>query len=227
MATKVVMPKAGQTMEEGTIVTWLANEGDAVKKGDVLFEVETDKAVLEQESPGTGILRKILYQVGDVVPVLEPIAIIADPDEDISSILEEVETVKPETAEKVPAKTAEEKVEEAPREETQTPREKIIATPAAKRAAREKGVDLKLVVGSGPAGRITETDIGKFLKEQKSPEEIEEGEEERIPFTPMRKAIAKNLVYSKQHIPHFYLTMEVDATALYEAYQTVKKKHKV
>ncbi len=91
MATKVIMPKQGLQMTEGTIISWLAAEGDAVKEGDPLFEIETDKLTIEIESPATGILLKILRKEGEVVPVAEPVAIIGEQGESISSILTNTE----------------------------------------------------------------------------------------------------------------------------------------
>jgi pyruvate dehydrogenase E2 component (dihydrolipoamide acetyltransferase) len=236
MITEVIMPKAGQTMEEGTILTWLIRVGEEVKKGDKLVEVETDKAVLEVESPGSGVLRKIFYNEDDVIPVLETIAIIADADEDISSVL--VETgKKTKVAGEQDAVVAQETIEgtlTAPKEIEEQPREivqkikagKAIATPAARRVAREKNIDLSIVKSSDSSGRITEADVLAFAEAvAKSAEAAPK--EKRVRLSPMRKAIAKNLLYSKQNIPHFYLTIEVDATQLYETYQKVKQEHNV
>ncbi len=164
MATTVILPKLGQTMEEGAIVEWLKKEGDPIDRGDVLFTIESDKAVLEVESKAKGVLRKILLDAGVTVPVLTPVAIIAKEDEDISDALAQASGGKPATA-----VSMSEKAEEALTAETPVAVEdigdgdRIKASPRARKLASEKGVDLTLVKGSGPQGRIIERDIDTYL----------------------------------------------------------------
>jgi pyruvate dehydrogenase E2 component (dihydrolipoamide acetyltransferase) len=164
MATEVILPKLGQTMEEGTIIEWLKQEGDPVQRGEVLFTLESDKATLEVESPGKGFLRKILVPAGEAVPVLAVVGLITrQVDEDISGYESrdqvpgigdqvpgtataappEPETLKPETSEPTPGR--------------------IFASPRARKLAREKEVDLSLVTGTGPNGRIVEQDVVAYL----------------------------------------------------------------
>ena len=162
MATEVILPKLGQTMEEGTIVEWLKQEGDEVQRGEVLFTVESDKATLEAESPGRGYLRKIMVPAGETVPVLTTVGLITRTlDEEIPEVGETaVEAAAP------PAPTAvAERAGPAPTEERHGPEGRIFASPRAKMRAREHEVDLSLIEGSGPRGRIVERDVLAFVEE--------------------------------------------------------------
>ncbi len=169
MATKMVMPLLGQTMEEGTIIQWFKKEGDEVKEGEPLLEVMTDKVNMEVEAPESGVLRKILAQVDDIVPVKEPICIIAGADEPIDHLLEE------EAAPAAEAKPVEEAAAPAPAEQVPAAAEerpsapegaegRVFASPAARRVAREKNIDINLLAGkgTGPNGRIVEEDVLQF-----------------------------------------------------------------
>lgn len=175
---EVILPKLGQTMEQGTIVEWLKEEGDAVSEGDVLFQVESDKAVLEVEARTDGVLRKILVGEGAEVPVLTPVGIIAGPDEDISGAVEGEEAPPEEEAAEEPA-TPEAEEEEAPpaaeAEEEAAPeaapeapaREgRLFASPRARKTASENNVELAVLEGSGPNGRIIEQDVLDYLEQQ-------------------------------------------------------------
>jgi len=167
MATEVILPKLGQTMEEGTIVEWLKNEGEEVQRGDVLFTVESDKATLEAEAPARGYLRKILVPAGESVPVLTTVGIITRTlDEDISASRQgPAETaVASESAE--PAGTAEVALTEQPKDAAPAREGRIFASPRARMRAQENEVELRLVEGTGPNGRIVERDIYAFLEEQ-------------------------------------------------------------
>jgi len=162
------MPKLGQTMEEGTIVEWLKQEGDQVARGDELCEIESDKAVLPAESTVKGTLLKILVPKGGKAPVLEPIAIIGAKGEDISALLSgggaEASAPAAEPAAE-PAPAAEPQTATAP-QPVRPAGERIFVSPRARALAQEKGVPLEAVRGSGPDGRIVEKDIIAFLKEQ-------------------------------------------------------------
>jgi pyruvate dehydrogenase E2 component (dihydrolipoamide acetyltransferase) len=209
MATKVVMPKLSDTMEEGILLKWLKKEGDYVESGDSLAEVETDKAVLELEAYGTGVLRKILVNEDEIIPVGELIAIIAREDEDLSSILEErhekVEAVR--EGIKVVREEGEGKTKEVSKEVVSQP---IKASPLAKRLARENGIDLQRVKGTGPGGKIVKKDIEAFGRETKDVEPVGEGAYEDRPLSLMRKTIASRMTQSKTTIPHYYVTVDVD-----------------
>ncbi|TEU08482.1 MAG: 2-oxo acid dehydrogenase subunit E2 [Anaerolineales bacterium] len=165
MATTVILPKLGQTMEEGTIVQWLKKEGDTIGRGDVLFQVESDKAVLEVEAKTRGVLRKILVDKGNKIPVLTPVAIIARPDEDISEALS-AESRVPSVRARPSAATPTRARSVPPGPTLESGRERILSSPRARRLAAEKGVSLSLIVGSGPNGRIVEKDVLFFLEAQ-------------------------------------------------------------
>jgi len=175
MANVVILPKLGQTMEQGTIVEWLVQEGDTVNRGDALFQVESDKAVLEAESRYKGTVLKILVDADVTVPVLTPVAIIGEPGEDIGPLLAQLQaggaSAVPGPA-PTPAAEPEVSTTEAPAvQATGTSAapaepERVIASPRARRLAEEKGVDLARVTGSGPEGRIIEADVLAYLEAQ-------------------------------------------------------------
>ncbi len=221
MITRVVMPKLTDTMEEGVLVEWKKHEGDAVVAGDVLAEIETDKAVMDLESFGSGTLRNILVNEGETVEAGALIAVIAEEDEDIESVLSE--SPKPQPPESHQAKTQDRKpspkatpVSSTPerlaeksqakvksKEPAKTP--PVIISPRAKALAEKGGVDWSQVKGSGPGGRIVERDVLEMMEgepEQK-PDVIEK------PLSQMRKAIARMTTESKSPVPHFYLTVGI------------------
>lgn len=160
MATLLVMPKLGLTMKEGTVGRWYKEVGDEVKKGDVLYDVETDKLTNEVEARDNGILRAILVQEGEKVPCMTGVGIIAGADEDISSFL-------PGDKKADVVKEAETKMDSSKPEAAAAPAGAgFIASPAAKKLAKEKGVDLAKVTGTGPGGRITIDDVEKYEPEK-------------------------------------------------------------
>ena len=170
MAIKMVMPLLGQTMEEGTIIKWFKNEGDAVQAGEPLLEVMTDKVNMEVEVPESGVLRKILVQPDDIVPVKDPIAIIGTADESIDDLLGG-ETPKAEPASPIVEAPA---AVEAPKVEAQAPAApstpvngegRVFSSPAARRVASEHGIDINILAGrgTGPSGRIVEKDILDYI----------------------------------------------------------------
>jgi len=168
MAKKVIMPKLGLTMEEGVINKWLVKEGDRVSRGDVLFEVATDKVNMEVESPAEGVVLKILYPEGATVPITETVAYIgkegeAIPEEETEKLEEKIET-KEEVK-------VEEKREEAP---LTLETERVRVSPLARRLAEEHGIDLSQIRGSGPGGRIVKEDIEKAIEEKEKKLIIEE-----------------------------------------------------
>ncbi len=210
MATEIIMPKLGQTVEEAKIERWLKKEGDAVKRGEVILEITTDKATLEVESFGSGILKKILYEDGQTVPVTTVIGYLAGKDEEIPDELiagkGRPSEVKPEP---VISKTA-------AVEKTQEPVSaggRLAASPLAKKVAKEKGIDLSKVRGTGPGGRITKEDV--LSAASCAPAGSGEGVG-LIELNSMRKAIAEQMSRSKREIPHYYLTMETDMSEVLE-----------
>ena len=206
MIQEVIMPKLGQTMEEGTINKWVKKEGESVKKGEILLEITTDKATLEVESYAAGILKKIIAKEGEVVPVTQVIAYIGDKDDVVpevapSMIQKVAEKTEPVTEKYVPSSRLE--------EVTATKTEGVKAiSPRARRLAREKGVDIDEVVGTGPEGRIVEEDILNYLKTGAEAKGAKPAK--RVPLTPMRKIIASRMAKSKSEAPHFYITTEID-----------------
>jgi pyruvate dehydrogenase E2 component (dihydrolipoamide acetyltransferase) len=208
MIVEIIMPKLGQTMEEGKIIKWLKKEGERVEKGEPLIEIETDKTILEVEARGSGVLRKILAGEDDVVPVTKTIGYIAEEGEAIP------EEAAPIPAATIPAATA---VETPSIERPKGKTVRIKASPLAKKMAEEKGIDLSRVIGTGPGGRITKDDVLTHLATKSvgvtptlAPTPTEEPKV--IAMSSMRKAIAKKMVYSKTNIPHFYVSTEVDMT---------------
>jgi pyruvate dehydrogenase E2 component (dihydrolipoamide acetyltransferase) len=181
MATQVVMPKLSPTMEEGQLARWLKKEGDQVKMGEPLAEVDTDKATMEMQALSNGVLRKILIKEGESAPLGQPIAIIGEADEDISELLKSAGEAKPAKAESSPEKLPESDtapaVEATPEEspktaadepevdgdgrQPQTPAAegRVLISPIAARMAAEAGIDFKSIQGSGPGGRIIKKDI--------------------------------------------------------------------
>jgi len=168
MVTEVILPKLGQTMEEGAIVEWMKQVGDAVKRGDVLFTVESDKATLEVEAAARGFLRRILVQAGETVPVLSAVALLTKTaDEDISGYQAGMAAAPAAVAEEPTPATATAPASipvSEPEAEAAAGAGRIFASPRARKLAREKGVELALVSGSGPGGRIVEQDVAAYLE---------------------------------------------------------------
>src|SRR5574341_866765 len=233
MATKVVMEALSPTMEEGRLVKWLKQEGDTVDAGDVLAEVETDKAVMELPARGDGVLRKVLVPAGSTVPVGALVAVIAAAGEDISALLGETGKGKGERATLAPA--------QPPARESAAPRPvpgptfpvspfpfpgggtggvgvRVKASPLARRIARERGVDLTVVRGSGPGGRIIKRDLERVPGGAALPAaSVPSAGDEDVPLTQIRKTIARRLAESLGPVPHFFLTIEVDMERAWDA----------
>ena len=265
MITKVLMPKLSEAMETGKVIQWLKKEGDSIKGGDVIAEIETDKANVEVEAFGSGVLRKILVGPGGTVPVGEMIGVIADPADDVSGLA--AAPSKPaapaapapaaprplprprrpgspprppvgpapaipamETYRSTPATTAVVPMTPAPAAAAavRAPGERVKASPLARKIAAQSGVDLHLVQGSGPGGRIVRRDVEAASAQE--PAAAPEGsavpvaaagrptfaipprtdaEFEDVALTPMRAIIAKRMPLSKAPVPHFYVTTEV------------------
>ena len=235
MAEIIRMPKMSDTMEEGVIASWLKKVGDEIKSGDILAEVETDKATMELESYDDGTLLHIGVKDGDSVPVDGVIAIIGEKGEDVNEILKdvdsdssEVEEIKEIKEESTPIEKVEEikddnkeiVITEPTKIVSELKDERVKASPLAKKLANEKGIDISNISGSGDGGRIIRKDIENYkdvstssnepVKEITLPKIHSEESFEEVPVTQMRKTISKRLAESKFSAPHFYLTMEVD-----------------
>jgi pyruvate dehydrogenase E2 component (dihydrolipoamide acetyltransferase) len=225
MATKVHMEALSPTMEEGQLVRWLKSEGDAVSNGDVLAEIETDKATMELVARGDGVLRKIFLAAGGTAAVGAVIGVIAGADEDISGVAgtagagtgaEPESAVEPEVAAATPA-TVVAQPEAAP---ARGAGEKVKASPVARRLADEVGIDLQRVQGSGPGGRVVKRDVQEAREKGATVHgaPTHDGPEfEDVPVSQMRKTIAKRLVTSIGPVPTFYLTIDVDMARVLEA----------
>jgi pyruvate dehydrogenase E2 component (dihydrolipoamide acetyltransferase) len=228
--TKVVMPKLSEAMERGKVIKWLKQEGDRVQGGDILAEVETDKADVEMEAFGSGVLRKILVPAGEQSAVGDLIAVIAEPDDDIGALLAGDRAAASPTAGPAPAASPRPAAAPAPAPSTPgtpsaapTPGEpqRVKASPLARKIAAQSGVDLRLIHGSGPGGRIVRRDVEAAAAAPAAPSPAardeataaavaEAGPEwEDRPLSQMRAAIARRMLQSKAPVPHFYVTTEI------------------
>ena len=232
MATLIDMPKLSDTMTVGTLVKWLKNEGDPVASGDMIAEVETDKATMEVECFDDGVLIKQYCGVGDEVAVGGAIAAVGEAGEEAPAAEKStpaVVTPEPEAAEApTPAPAAPEPAPEivpTPVVPATTTGSRIKASPLAKKIAAEKGIDLATIHGSGPSGRIVKADVENAqpgaatpaAAQATSPDPVEPAatlEALEIPVSNMRKSIGKALVASKTQAPHFYLQIEVNGAPL-------------
>jgi pyruvate dehydrogenase E2 component (dihydrolipoamide acetyltransferase) len=259
---EIQMPKLSDTMTEGTLVAWKKKKGDQVSAGEVLAEIETDKATMEWESPEDGTLTEIYVQEGGKVNVGDKIAFIggegeeAPKEEEKKKAKEEKEEKpkakeeekkeekpnkaeqpkeeKPKTEEKEEKKTAPSKAEKKAEPEKPAPtvekteEARVKASPVARRIAAELGVDLSTVNGTGPEGRVTETDVRAAAKLKpaipapKVPAAVKAGESARIQLSGMRRIIAQRLVESLGPVPHFYLNIDINAAPLMEARDELK-----
>jgi pyruvate dehydrogenase E2 component (dihydrolipoamide acetyltransferase) len=253
---EITMPKLSDTMTEGTLVSWKKKKGDQVAVGEVIAEIETDKATMEWESPEDGTLTEIYVEEGGKVNVGDKIAFISGKGEEARAEKKEEEAEKKEEKPKKPKageeKKAEAKEEKKPQtesekpapaeekeEETAPPKEaekatleaRVKASPVARRVAAEFGVDLASVKGTGPDGRVTESDVRAAGKGKGAPPKpatpstapaIKAGGGARINLSGMRKVIAERLVTSKAPVPHFYLNIDIDAGPLMAARAELK-----
>ena len=297
MAIVITMPRLSPTMEEGVLLKWTKKVGDKIAPGDVIAEVETDKANMDFPLEDEGTLLKLLVGEGDTVKLGAPVAVLGEAGEDAEAALAEaggggekqeakpaakVEEKKEKPAEAKSEVKAEEKKEkkeagksepkeeaqaQAPKEEKEKKEEAISskkdevaaseekvqpkaeeksaagslrASPLARKLAYEQGVDLKSVAGSGPGGRVVKRDIEEAAQRGTKPQAApavegkkgaasaqaptagKPGEDQVIPLSPMRKTIARRLVESKQQVPHFYVTMDVAADAVWQFHAQVK-----
>jgi pyruvate dehydrogenase E2 component (dihydrolipoamide acetyltransferase) len=238
MAETVSMPKLGFDMAEGTLVRWVKAEGELVSKGEVLAEIETDKATVEVESGFTGLVAQQLVPQGSIVPVGTPIAIITQPGEEI---IEAARPIAPETEIKTGpalAKRPDAKPQTVPEISEINETGSVVASPLARRMAADRNINLSLVKGSGPGGRIVKRDVEGFkapasipttlaaaavvsqtVKPTKIPVPVWTGgepsqDDEVVVLDKLRTIIGRRMTESKQQVPHFYVTHEYDVAAL-------------
>ena len=252
MPINITMPALSPTMEEGNLSKWLVKEGDKVKSGDVIAEIETDKATMEVEAVDEGTVAKLVVPAGtEAVKVNALIAILAAEGEDVAAAASGGGSAAPAKAEVAPAKAEAAPAvstpitDKAPAPSTPAPvaksGERVFASPLARRLAKDAGLDLTAVSGSGPHGRVVKSDVEKAVSggaakaapaastaapaaaapamakgasEEAVLKLFEPGSYELVPHDGMRKTIAKRLVESKQTIPHFYVTVDCELDAL-------------
>ncbi|ASO19891.1 pyruvate dehydrogenase E2 component (dihydrolipoamide acetyltransferase) [Actinoalloteichus hoggarensis] len=247
--TEIQMPRLSDTMEEGVISAWVKQEGDTISRGDVVAEIETDKAVMELEAYDDGVLEKILVPAGELVPIGATIGLLGDGSGSASAAPAAPSTTAPEgtgAAESAAAaestdqteapadvSSAAPRVDQAPTPAGSRPR----SSPLARKIAREAGIDLDTVAGSGPRGRIVRADVDAAVAAKQSADAAAPAQQaeptetaapsaprtgiaadtedvEEIPLSGIRRVAAKRLTESKQQAPHFYLTSAVDVTEL-------------
>jgi pyruvate dehydrogenase E2 component (dihydrolipoamide acetyltransferase) len=227
---EVIMPKMGDGMEEGTLVEWLKKEGEKVKSGEVIATIQTDKATLEMESSSSGILSGILLQPGQTVPVGQPIAALLKEGESLpdgwgsgsGSAAASAPAEQPQSAASAePTAQAGVTAPEAP-----SGTDRVKASPLARKIAQERGINLAMVKGSGPGGRIVERDVQSAepakTSESKAPATpavqpvVAAAEDSTVQLSRLRQITAKRTTESKQQVPHFYVTVEVDVERIVE-----------
>lgn len=228
--TQVIMPKMGDGMEEGTLLEWLKKEGDTVKLGEPIATIQTDKATLEMEAPGDGTLAGILTKPGDSVPVGKPMAMLLKAGESLptdwgysgaseadgagSAVVEAAAAAVVTEANGVDIAAA---AQTAP---VALPSQgRIKASPLAKKVAKERGIDLSAIAGSGPGGRIVERDVQAAISSPKQVHSVDKAiaaADRLVPINKIRQITAKRTTESKQTVPHFYVTVEVDLESVNE-----------
>jgi len=237
MADIIIMPKLGFDMTEGILIRWLKTEGDEISEGEVIAEIETDKATVEVESNFSGIVRKRVVEEGAIVPIGNPIAIVGEADEEIDF----------EATLQVSGQAKEAEVADQPaKAERKAPLELepvvdgnghlpggVKASPVARRLAKDHGIDLKSISGTGQGGRIVKLDIESYLETGEDEVasasipsvsappvptmgEMDEMEGAEIPLSKLRSLIGQRMAQAKQQLPHFYLTAEIDAAPMME-----------
>ena len=243
MPVEVILPKVDMDMATGQITRWYVEEGAVVKQGDVLFEIETDKAAMEIDAPASGTVRNITGEAGVDIPVGEPVAWIYAEGEAVSAATTPAASPAAAEAQPQPVPIAAPSSQDRPASaapELSVPAGAVRASPLARRIARDAGVDIAAVSGSGPKGRVVKADVEAAIADggakpapaakaadaaaaapavrPMSDEAVlklfEEGSYELMPHDNMRKTIARRLVEAKSTIPHFYLTLDTEIDAL-------------
>jgi pyruvate dehydrogenase E2 component (dihydrolipoamide acetyltransferase) len=222
MATKILMPKLSDTMEEGVLLKWLKREGETVKQGEIIAEIQSDKADMELEAYDSGVLRKIFIWEGEKGAIGAPLAIIAGKDEDISELLKGTKPSEPPKpvkegkaeAPQAPTKAAQAAPAAIPALVQQPGDGRHKASPLARRIAKENNIDIASVPGTGPSGRVIKRDLEAVLsgavKRVAAPAPITPGSSKDVELSPIRRTIAKRMSESKLSAPHFYVTVEID-----------------
>ena len=227
MATDVIMPALGVAQQTGTLLKWLKSEGESVAKGEPLMEVETDKATVEIEAAASGILANVTANAGEAIPVGQKIAVIIAPGETLAkernappAALRQRprpqgdrrdEDLRPTSSHTAPTKTSSDASRCA----------RILASPAAKRLAQEKGISLQTLRGSGPEGSVLAQDV---LRAAQAPGTQPATARDLLPLSPMRRIVGERMTQSKQSAPHFYLSMDIDMTMVINVRTELKER---
>jgi len=227
MPKEIRLPQLGQTMEEGTIVEYRVKVDDRIDKGDVIFEVETDKATLEVESPAAGFVKHILADIGATLPVDAVVMVLGDRDEKVpQDFIDSLAAGGPPEAAAPPAQPAPAGKQSQPAaapQPAQSPTAGAIASPRAKKLAADLGVDISAVTGTGPGGRITEDDVRAAAEPAAAG--VKPGS--TIPLSRMQKVTGEKMLRSKREIPCFYLNVRADVTDLVEIRNKLNENAKV
>lgn len=224
MAIEILMPALSPTMKEGNLAKWLKKEGDLVEAGEIIAEIETDKAIMEVEAVDEGIVAKILVEAGTKnVKVNDLIAIIAEEGENRQDAINQIQNavakeeknvsdVKIEKSEEISAEKVEEVLNQnKTKNQVDDGSNRIFISPLAKRIAKQENMDISDIQGSGPRGRIIKSDVENSISQnpnQNPSSNFASNHDVEMPITHMRKIIAERLVESKQQVPHFYLDIE-------------------
>ena len=247
MATEVMMPKLSPTMEEGQLARWLKKEGDTVSMGEPLAEIDTDKATMEMQALTNGVLRKILINEGESAPLGQMIAIIGEPDEDISALLSKAPQAKSKPPASAPTPSVQPEAAASAEGNgrqgevtTSAPSGRLIVSPLAARMAAEAGIDLRSLSGSGPGGRIIKRDIESAISSSavgtaqapakaRAAQPLQQADVAGAsafrdePMSQMRKTIAQRLVTSIGPVPHFFLTTEIEMDRAVEMRRSINE----
>jgi len=256
LPTNVIMPALGVAQQTGTLLKWLKAEGQSVSKGEPLMEIETDKATVEIEAPGSGVLSQVSAKAGDEIPVGQRIALILAPGESASAMesphprieseagsnpLPKGEGTKPEsraarearTMRRPPLPPGEGRGEggiapSSPTRATTTSSaasvHRVLASPAARRIARERGIELSMVAGSGPEGSVLTADVLREAANGAATHTERQSGEAVTLLTPMRRIVGQRMTLSKQTAPHFYVSMDVDMSAVVKSRQQWQRR---
>ena len=209
MAKVIVMPKLGLTMTEGTVSKWLKHEGDAVKEGEPLFEVETDKLTNTIEASASGTLLKIAVAEGGTAKCLDPVAVIGEAGEDVSALI----GVIPAAGAAAPAPAAPASAAAAPAAPARAPGERVLASPAAKKLAKELNIDISLVPGTGPKGRVTEEDVKNYKPAEAAPAAPAAPEEPKVKASPLAAKVAADIGLDLKDVPAHGRVLAADILA--------------
>jgi len=220
------MPALGVAQQTGILLKWLKTEGQSVSKGEPLMEVETDKATVEIEAAASGILTNVTASAGDEVPVGNKIAVILAPGETATSAAVQDTHPRPqgEGRGEVRPTTSTVRPPVQPAAATASVGGRLLASPAARRLAQEKGIALASLRGSGPEGSILAEDVLRAARDSAAKPQAAPAAQEIIPLTPMRRIVGQRMTQSKQNAPHFYISMDIDMTAVSEARAGWKEK---